>query len=67
MDIWSDQNRRSFMALTAHWIAMVRGTTALQLEADLTAFHRLYGNHDGESLAAIVLQLLDRAEITVKV
>lgn len=67
MDIWSDQNRRAHLALTAHWIAMITGTSALQLEAAMIAFHRLRGDHDGESLAEIVLQLLDRAGITVKV
>ena len=51
----------------AHWITMIPGTTALQLEKALIAFHRLLGDHDGESLAEIVLKLLDRAAITVKV
>jgi len=46
---------------------MITGTSALQLEAALIAFHRLHGDHDGESLAELVLQLLDRARITVKV
>ena len=67
MDIWSDENLRPFLAITAHWIARITGTTSLQLKAALIAFHRLRGNHDGESLAAAVLQLLDRAGITVKV
>lgn len=67
MDIWSDHNRRSYLAITAHWIAMTLGTTALELKAALIAFHRLRGDHDGESLAEVVLQLLDRAGITLKV
>ena len=67
MDIWSDHNRRSYLAITAHWIAMIHGTTALELKAALIAFHRLCGDHDGESLAEVVLQLLDRAGITLKV
>jgi hypothetical protein len=67
MDIWSDDNLRPYMALTAHWIARVTGTSSLQLKAALIAFHRLRGNHDGETLAGAVLQLLDRAGITGKV
>ena len=67
MDIWSDQNRRGHLALTAHWIATIIGTTSLKLEADLIAFHRIHGDHDGESLATILLQLLDRAGVTRKV
>ena len=66
-DIWSDQNRKSYLAITAHWIAKLEGTTSLQLKASLIAFYRLHGGHDGEALAETVLQLLDRAGITVKV
>jgi hypothetical protein len=55
------------MAVTAHWIARVTGTTSLQMKAALIAFHQLRGNHDGETLATAVLQLLDRAGITGKV
>lgn len=64
MDIWSDQNRQSYLAITAHWIGTIHGTTALELKATLIAFHRLRGEHDGESLADVVIQLLDRAGIT---
>lgn len=66
-DVWSDQNRRPFLAMTAHWIAKVEGTTALQLKTALIAFHYLRGRHDGKTLAETVLKLLDRAQITVKV
>lgn len=64
MDLWSDQNRRSYLAMTAHWIAP---TSPLQLRTALIAFHRYYGRHDGITLAAVVLRLLDRAGITLKV
>ena len=64
-DVWSDQNRRPFLAMTAHWIAKVEGT--LQLKATLIAFHFLHGRHDGKTLAEAVLKLLDRAEITLRV
>ena len=67
MDIWSDQNRRSYLAITAHWIAIIPGSTSLELKAALFAFQQLCGNHNGKSLAEVVLQLLDRAGITVKV
>lgn len=68
-DIWSDQNRQSYLAITAHWIAK-RGDTevdVLTLKAALIAFHRLRSRHDGQSLADAVLHLLDRAGITDKV
>jgi hypothetical protein len=66
-DIWSDQNRQPYLAITAHWIGNVEGTTALQLKAALIAFHRVRSRHDGKSLAETVLRLLDRAQVTVKV
>lgn len=66
-DVWSDQNLQPFLAMTAHWVAKVEGTTALQLKTALIAFHRLRGRHDGKTLAETVMKLLDRAQITVKV
>ena len=67
MDMWSNRNRRSYLAITAHWIASIEDSTALRLKTALIAFHRLRGRHDRSSLAAVVLQLLDRAGVTVKV
>lgn len=67
MDIWSDQRLQSFLAITAHWIAKVEGTSALQLKSALIAFHKLRGSHSGKSLSKTVMHLLDRAGITVKV
>jgi hypothetical protein len=55
------------LSITAHWIAIILRTTALELKVALIAFHQLCGNHDDESLTEIILQLLDRAGITVKV
>jgi hypothetical protein len=42
-------------------------TNSLQLKAALIAFHRIRGSHDGVSLATTIIQLLDRARITLKV
>jgi len=66
-DIWSDPNCQPHLGMTTHWIAKVEGTTSLQLKASLIAFHCLRGNHDGESLASTILQLLDRAGVMAKV
>jgi hypothetical protein len=68
-DIWSDQNRQPYLAVTAHWISKSEseGSSSLQLKAALIAFHRLRGSHDGKTLAKTVVELLDRADITVKV
>ena len=53
--------------MTAHWISRSEGSSSLQLKAALIAFHRLRGSHDGKTLARTVVELLDRAGITVKV
>jgi hypothetical protein len=66
-DVWSDQNCRPFLAMTAHWIAQVEGTSALQLETALIVFHRLHGRHNGKTLAETIVKLLNQAQITVKV
>lgn len=66
-DIWTDQCSRSYLALTAHWIAKVERTTSLELKTALIAFHRLPGKHDGKAIAEAVIALLDRARVTVKV
>lgn len=66
-DIWSDRNRRSFLAITAHWIAPVDRTSSFKLRVALIAFQRLRGQHTGVLLAGTVLALLDRAGVTRKV
>src|SRR5258708_1846616 len=67
MDVWSDQNLQSYLAMTVHWIARVEQADGLKLRTVLITFHCLTGRHDGKSLAKIVLHLLDRAGITSKV
>jgi hypothetical protein len=66
-DIWSDSNRRGYLAITSHWIARDKATQRLELKRALLAFHRLHGSHDGKSMAEAALHLLDRAGITAKV
>lgn len=66
-DIWSNQARVGYLAITAHWIARMEETKALHLKCALIAFHRLRKQHTGKSLARTVLHLLDRADITLKV
>jgi hypothetical protein len=65
-DIWSDQNRRPYLALTGHWIAKENETNALKLKSALLAFHRVLGKHDGVTLGDTIIQLLDRAGVTRK-
>jgi hypothetical protein len=66
-DIWSNQSRYPFLAVTAHWIERDESTHHLKLQAALIAFHRLRGSHNGPRLARIVLHILDRVGVTEKV
>jgi len=64
-DLWSDENRCPFMELRAHWIA--QQASKLVLKAGLIAFTHIPSSHDGVSLTAIILGLLDHAEVMDKV
>src|SRR6266704_1280550 len=66
-DTWSDQKRRHYLAITAHWIAEAKGTSSLQLKVALIAFHQLGRSHSGRSIARTVRHLLDRAGVMMKV
>jgi hypothetical protein len=67
MDAWSDHNRRSYFAITGHWIGYEGKTTSLEPKAALIAFHRFMGDHNGKSLGKVTVELLDRLGATVKV
>jgi hypothetical protein len=73
MDMWTDTNLSSFMAITAHWIEAKTEETPngpqkiLNLRADLVGFHHVPGRHDGKHLAHAFLFVTDRLDITDKV
>jgi hypothetical protein len=67
VSLMTDQNHQPYLAITTHWIAKIEDTTALKLALALIAFYWVCGRHDGKLLAKIIIELLDRAEITVKV
>lgn len=48
-------------------MASIGGTASIQPKMALIAFHRVRGRHDGKSLAITLVELLDRAGITLKV
>jgi hypothetical protein len=68
MDIWSDPDRKPYMAVTAHWVE--RSHTPQQrisLRADLLGFIHVPGSHTGERLAKVFLFIIDRLHIANKV
>ena len=57
----------SYLALTAHWIALDAPSGRLSLKAALIGFHRLKKKHTGINIAITIIHLLDRAGVTLKV
>jgi len=69
MDIWSDSNLRSFMAVTAHWIEAVNeeGEERLRPSSALIGFREMPGHHTGEHLSSAFVYILDRLNIASRV
>jgi hypothetical protein len=73
MDMWSDRQKKPFMAVTGHWLqATLIDTPAgpqytLTLRTDLIGFLRVPGHHNGEHLATAFIYILDRIDIASKV
>jgi hypothetical protein len=65
MDIWSDPDRKAYMAVTAHW--MEYHQKHINLRADLLGFVNVAGSHTGERLAEVFLFIIDRLGIDKKV
>lgn len=73
MDMWTDFNKKPYMAVTAHWLEKVSLETSnrlqpkISLRTDLIGFVYVPGSHTGEHLAGVFLSVLDRLKITKKV
>ena len=65
-DLWSDPNLRSFMAVTAHWMAKGK-TNQLELRSALIAFREVVGSHSGENLSHVLFDIIQNAGIADKV
>jgi len=65
-DMWSDLNRRSFMAVTAHWVAKGR-TNQLELRSALIAFREVDGSHSGENLGQVLFEIIQDVGIAHRV
>ena len=57
----------SYLALTAHWIALNAPSGHLVLRAALIGFRHLEKNHSGVNIAMAIIELLDHADVTLKV
>jgi hypothetical protein len=57
----------SYLALTAHWIALDAASGRLVLRAALIGFRHLKKKHTGVNIGTAIVELLDRADVTLKV
>ncbi|GLB45633.1 putative encoded by [Lyophyllum shimeji] len=56
-DLWTDQNRRSYMAITAHFMSFgINGQVTMTTR--LVAFRYVPGSHSGQNLAKVFVAIL---------
>lgn len=63
--MWSSDNLNSYIAVTAHWIAQDEKTGPLSMRTALIAFRHVLGEHTGEALGRLFLEILGDAKIPV--
>ena len=72
-DMWSDFNKKAYMAVTAHWLekASLEASNRLQpkisLRTDLIGFVHVPCSHTGEHLAEVFLSVINCLKIAKKV
>ncbi|KAN0139594.1 hypothetical protein V8E53_002623, partial [Lactarius tabidus] len=66
-DIWSNANLAAYLALTSHWISQDKSTGHLTIKAALIGFYRIKKRHTSVNIANTILELLDRADVTLKI
>jgi hypothetical protein len=70
MDIWTDLDKKPYMAVTAHWLEQAslqmsgRLQQKINLRTDLIGFVHIPGSHTGERLAEVFLWILKRFKFT---
>jgi hypothetical protein len=67
IDVWSDEQLRSFLGVSAHWISHQKITCRLQLHSGMLAFRHFNGLHSGENMAHYLFELLKRCKLLHKV
>lgn len=61
LDLWSNRNRDSIIAITGHYIAQRTNTAALELRSFLLDFSFFDGSHSGVNIADKVFGVLKTA------
>lgn len=69
MDMWTNPNMKSFMAVTAHWIEGTKYDTgvgvghSLRLRSELAGFIQVPVRHTGEHLYEAFMHITERLHI----
>ena len=68
LDGWSSLARDPYLGVTVHWVhSMPESPTEWSLRTLLLAFQEVKGNHSGENLAKIVMEIFNEAGLSHKV
>jgi len=70
MDMWSDPDRKPYLAVTAHWMERQASYTLqhrINLRVDLIGFVYVPGHYTGKHLAEVFLFIINCLQIEKKV
>jgi hypothetical protein len=68
LDGWSSLARDPYLGVTVHWVhSTPDAPTKWSLRMLLLAFQEIKGNHSGENLARVVMEIIKLAGLTSKV
>ena len=68
LDGWSSLARDPYLGVTVHWVhSSPEAPTDWSLRTLLLAFREVKGNHSGQNLANLVMEILSKAGLTSKV
>jgi hypothetical protein len=68
LDGWSSLARDPYLGVTIHWVhSKPESPSEWSLRTLLLTFHKVKGNHSGDNLAKLVMEILNKAGLTSKV
>lgn len=68
LDGWSSLARDPYLGVTVHWVhSAPESPTEWSLRTLLLAFREVKGNHSGENLANLVMEIIDEVGLSSKV
>jgi hypothetical protein len=68
LDGWSSLARDPYLGVTVHWVHSTKQSpTDWTLRTLLLAFRKIKGNHGGDNLAKLVMEIFEEAGLASKV